>query len=100
MNPRLPRIECRQLIRVLRRAGFEEQRQRGSHLTGRRASDGKRVTVPVHEGRTIPLGTLRAILRDADISVDQFSELLWVGAYRPCAWLSHLHGTHTAPDRE
>jgi predicted RNA binding protein YcfA (HicA-like mRNA interferase family) len=42
----------------------------------RRASDGKRVTVPVHKGRIVPVGTLRAILRDADISVDEFRELL------------------------
>lgn len=76
MNPRLPRVECRQLIRVLKRAGFEEQRQRGSHLTMRRVSDGRRVTVPVHEGRTIPPGTLRAILRDAAISADEFHKLL------------------------
>jgi predicted RNA binding protein YcfA (HicA-like mRNA interferase family) len=60
----------------LKRAGFEEQRQRGSHLHLRRASDGKRVTVPVHQGRTVPVGTLRAILRDADISMDEFRELL------------------------
>jgi predicted RNA binding protein YcfA (HicA-like mRNA interferase family) len=32
--------------------------------------------VPVHQGKTIPTGTLRAILRDADISVDEFLELL------------------------
>ena len=76
MNPKLPRIDCRHLVQVLKRAGFEEQRQRGSHVTRRRASDGRRVTVPVHEGRTVPLGTLRAILRDADISVDEFHELL------------------------
>lgn len=76
MSPKLPRIACRELIRVLKRAGFEEQRQRGSHLTMRRPSDGRRVTVPVHEGRTIPPGTLRAILRDAGISVEEFHELL------------------------
>jgi len=76
MSLKLPRITCRQLIQVLKRAGFEEQRQRGSHLTMRRSSDGRRVTVPVHEGRIIPPGTLRAILRDADISPDQFHELL------------------------
>jgi len=64
------------LIRALKRAGFEEQRQRGSHLHMRRESDGKRVTVPVHKGRIVPIGTLRAILRDADISVDEFRELL------------------------
>jgi predicted RNA binding protein YcfA (HicA-like mRNA interferase family) len=76
MSPKLPRIGCRQLVRALKRAGFEEQRQRGSHLHLRRASDGKRVTVPVHQGRTVPVGTLRAILRDADISVDEFLGLL------------------------
>ena len=42
----------------------------------RPASDAKRVTVPVHEGRTVPPGTPRAILRDADIRVDDFLELL------------------------
>jgi len=76
MSPKLRRIGCRELIQVLERAGFEERRQRGSHLTMRRASDGRRVTVPVHEGRTIPLGTLRAIVRDADISLDEFHKLL------------------------
>jgi len=76
MSPRLPRVGSRHLVRALKRAGFEEQRQRGSHLHLRRASDGKRVTVPVHQGRTVPVGTLRAILRDADISVDEFRELL------------------------
>ena len=76
MSPKLPRVGCRQLVRVLKRAGFQEQRQRGSHLHMRRASDGKRVTVPVHRERAVPIGTLRAILRDADISVDEFCELL------------------------
>ena len=76
MSPRLPRVDFRQLVRALKRTGFEEQRQRGSHLHLRRASDGRRVTVPIHQGRTVPVGTLRAILRDADISVDEFLELL------------------------
>ncbi len=76
MSPKLPRVGCRQLVRALKRAGFEEQRQRGSHLHMRRASDGRRVTVPVHQGRTVLVGTLRSILRDADISVDKFLALL------------------------
>jgi len=76
MSPKPPRITCRQLIRALRRAGFVEQRQRGSHLHMRRESDNRRVTVPVHRGHTVPPGTLRAILRDADITVDELRELL------------------------
>ena len=75
MSPKLPRVGSRELVRALARAGFEEQRQRGSHLHMRRA-DGMRVTVPVHPGRTVPVGTLRAILRDAGITVDEFLELL------------------------
>lgn len=76
MSPKLPQVTCQQLIRALKRAGFVEQRQRGSHLHMRRESDGRRVTVPVHKGRTVPPGTLHAILRDADIMVDEFRELL------------------------
>ena len=76
MSDKLPRVDCQDLVRALKRAGFVEQRQRGSHLHLRRESDGKRVTVPVHKGRTVPTGTLRAILRDANISIDEFRELL------------------------
>jgi len=76
MSPKLPRIDGQELIRALKRAGFEEQRQRGSHLHLRRAADGRRVTVPVHKGQIVPLGTLRAILRDADISADDLQRLL------------------------
>jgi predicted RNA binding protein YcfA (HicA-like mRNA interferase family) len=79
MSPKLPRIECQELIRALKRAGFEEQRQRGSHLHLHRAVDGRRVTVPVHKGRIVPPGTLRAILRDADISADELQKLLKKG---------------------
>ena len=76
MSPKLPSVSCEQLVRALKRAGFVEQRQRGSHLHLRRETDKKRVTVPMHKGRTIPPGTLRAILRDADITVEEFGELL------------------------
>jgi len=54
MSDKLLRIDSQQLIRALKRADFEEQRQRGSHLHLKRASDGRRVTVPVHKGRDIP----------------------------------------------
>jgi len=76
MSDKLPRVDCQGLVRALERAGFVEQRQRGSHLHMKRESDGKRVTIPVHKGRDVPTGTLRAILRDADISIDEFRELL------------------------
>ena len=71
MSNRLPRIDCPELTRAPKWAGFQEHRQRGSHLHLKCETDGKRVTVPVHKGRIIPPGTLRAILRDADISIEE-----------------------------
>lgn len=41
-----------------------------------RESDKKRITVPVHPSKTLPTGTLRGILRDADISIEEFRNLL------------------------
>jgi predicted RNA binding protein YcfA (HicA-like mRNA interferase family) len=76
MSQKLAQIGCQELIRVLERAGFVKKRQKGSHLHLRREADGKRVTVPVHPSEPVPVGTLRAILRDADIGVDEFLELL------------------------
>ncbi len=76
MSPKLPRVDCQQLIKALKRAGFEERRQKGSHLHLMRSSDNRRVTVPVHKGKTVPIGTLRAILRDANLTVEEFQKLL------------------------
>ncbi len=76
MSKKLPRVNCEELIRALERAGFEKKRQKGSHLHLVRTIDKKRVTVPVHKGKTVPPGTLRAILRDADISIEEFRKLL------------------------
>ena len=60
----------------MKKAGFVEKRQKGSHLTMWRESDKRRVTVPIHPGREVLIGTLRSILRDADISVDDFRTLV------------------------
>jgi predicted RNA binding protein YcfA (HicA-like mRNA interferase family) len=76
MSEKLPRIDCQQLIRALERVGFVRKLQKGSHLHMWQEADKKRVTVPVHKGKTVPQGTLRAILRDADISVEEFLKLL------------------------
>jgi len=76
MSPRLRQVTCDDLVRALKRAGFEERRQRGSHLHMWRSADNARVTIPVHPGRTVPTGTLRAILRDAGLSMDELADLL------------------------
>jgi predicted RNA binding protein YcfA (HicA-like mRNA interferase family) len=57
------------LLRVLQRHGFDVVRQSGSHCIVAHA-DGRRTTVPLHRGRDLAKGTLRAILRDTQLTVD------------------------------
>ena len=45
MSDKFPRVRCEQLVQVLKKAGFVEKRQKGSHLTMWRDSDKRRVTV-------------------------------------------------------
>ena len=73
--PRLPAIKARELIAALERAGFEFVRQKGSHVRLQHP-DGRVVTVPVHSGQDIGRGLLRKILRDAELSREDFLNLL------------------------
>jgi predicted RNA binding protein YcfA (HicA-like mRNA interferase family) len=73
---RLSSLTARKVVRALKRAGFVEDRQKGSHLVLIQPETKARTVVPVHPGRTIKEPLLRAILRDANLSVDAFIELL------------------------
>jgi predicted RNA binding protein YcfA (HicA-like mRNA interferase family) len=64
------------VVRALKRAGFVEDRQSGSHLVLIHPETKARTVVPVHPGRTIKAPLLRAIVRDANLSVVEFIELL------------------------
>jgi len=66
-------LSGKELIRILTRLGFTVQRQRGSHIVLRRESPFTRVTVPDH--KNLRVGTLRTILNQANLSVEQLLEL-------------------------
>ena len=68
---RLPVINFRDLNRVLRRFGFEEVRRKGSHVFYRHP-DGRTTTAPDHKGCDIARPLLREILRETDVSVEDF----------------------------
>lgn len=73
--PRLAGFTAAQVIRKLRRAGFHFDRQaKGSHEIWRNPNTRARTTIPNHPG-DLPEGTVRAIIRQAGISVDEFLEL-------------------------
>jgi predicted RNA binding protein YcfA (HicA-like mRNA interferase family) len=71
---KLPVVSGQECIRALQKIGFEIDRQRGSHVTLIREAPRNRVTVPNH--KELKPGTLRSILRSADLSVEAFVELL------------------------
>ena len=72
--PKLSPIRARHLIKILEKKGFFSTRQEGSHLR-LSSSDNKKVTVPVHSGEKVGRGLLRKILKDANISREEFEKL-------------------------
>ena len=67
--PRLPARTAADIVRLLRKQGFGFDRQSGSHAIYIHP-DGRRTTVPMHAKRDIAKGTLRQILRDAGLEVE------------------------------
>lgn len=71
----LPSVTGRQVVVALEKAGFLVARVRGSHYILVHA-DGRRTVVPVHAGETIGRGLLSQILRDCQLSREEFRNLL------------------------
>ena len=72
---RLPRISGREAVAAFRRLGYEIDRQKGSHIILRHHEPPfRRLTVPEH--REVAKGTLRALIREAGITVEEFAALL------------------------
>jgi predicted RNA binding protein YcfA (HicA-like mRNA interferase family) len=72
VSPRLPVVSGRETLRALEKASYAETSQRGSHVKLRRGN--RTVIVPLH--RELAPGTLRSVLRQADLTIEQFTELL------------------------
>ncbi len=64
-----PVLRTEEVVLILKRLGFEEVRQRGSHKQSRHP-DGRHTTVPVQRGRDLSPILLRQIARDIGLTVD------------------------------
>ena len=72
---KLPVVSGRQTVSALRKVGYEVDHQTGSHMIlRRRALPHRRLSVPNH--KVIAKGTLRTIIREAGLTVDEFASLL------------------------
>lgn len=76
MSPRLPRITAMELLRALRRDGWEQVRQSGSHVILKHSSKAGHVTVPEHAHIVIKPKTLETILKQAKLTIDNLRNLL------------------------
>ncbi|MFH2219130.1 MAG: type II toxin-antitoxin system HicA family toxin [Pseudomonadota bacterium] len=71
----LPRISGREVVAALAKFGFEKDRQKGSHIVLRQeAYPHRRLVIPDH--KEVAKGTLRAIIKQAGLTVEEFNELL------------------------
>ena len=71
---RLPVLSWRDVTDVLKKAGFVFDRQKGSHMVYYHPVTNRTVVVPQH--KEILPGTLREIMREADLTRDEFRKLL------------------------
>jgi len=71
LTPSKPRI----IVKKLRRLGFEGPFGGGRHVVMRHPETRVKIPVPMHKGKDMPIGTLRAIIRQAGVSVEEWLAL-------------------------
>ncbi|MEM7590222.1 MAG: type II toxin-antitoxin system HicA family toxin [Cyanobacteria bacterium P01_A01_bin.83] len=69
----IPVLKPQEVVKILKKLGFAEIRQKGSHKRFRH-SDGRSTTVPFHKGKDISPTLLRKIASDIEMTVNKFLE--------------------------
>ena len=69
-------VTGKDVARVAERLGFEFRRQTGSHAIYVRLTDHARVVIPTHSGVAIKRKTLRSIIEDLRVTIDEFTKLI------------------------
>ncbi len=73
---KLPSLKPIDVIRKLRKAGFMfDKHAKGSHEIWYHPETQRYTVVPNHPGRDVPKGTLRAIIKEAGLSIEEFINL-------------------------
>ena len=76
MSPKLPVLSGDDLIKALKKFGYEPVRQEGSHVRLRHSTEPQRLPLTVPKHKTLKPGLLRRILRDARIGVQGLIDVL------------------------
>lgn len=74
MTKKLPRLTAQELVKILKKLGFEESRSSGSHRIYKKES--KRIVVPFHSGKIIHPKIVKDVLKVCNITLDEFIGIL------------------------
>jgi len=72
MARKLPRLKADEVTQILKQHGFILISQRGSHQKWYHQNTGKKAIVPYHQGKQLPLGTLKSIIEGSGIPEKEF----------------------------
>jgi len=73
--PKIQPLSPQKLIKILQKAGFKVVRQKGSHVIMMNNRN-IRIVIPVHPGKDVKPGLIRAIIKEAGLSREDFLQLL------------------------
>lgn len=70
MSPKSPRLTSKEIINQLKKRGFIEVSQTGSHLKLFNPDNQRTAIVPIHKGKVIPMGTMKAIEKQSGVKFE------------------------------
>ena len=74
--PKLPILSGKDIIKVLSKIGFEHVRTKGSHAILNKQTEKGKVTIPVPLHKELAKGTLKSIMKQAELSLEDLLNLL------------------------
>lgn len=74
--PKLPQITAKELAKVAQKCGFALDRTKGSHFIYFRPKDCRSISIPQHHGKTLGKGLVYALIKQMDLTLEQFLDLL------------------------
>lgn len=74
--PKLPIVSGKDIVKALSKIGFRHVRTKGSHAILNKETDKGKITIPVPLHKELAKGTLKSIMKQADVSLEEILKLL------------------------
>ena len=74
--PKLPVISGIKIVKALSKIGFEHIRTSGSHMILTKKNNSKKITIPIPNHKELAKGTLKSIMKQAEINLEELLKLL------------------------